>query len=163
MLSVGHVYRVECRRKDGSLRWADHFNNLVVNEGLQDILDKIFVTGASYTAAHFVGLTDASPTIAAGDTMASHAGWVELTDYDEATRETYTLATASAGSANNSASPAVFNIDSTITIGGAFLTTDNTKGDTSGILVGVGAFAADRVAESGDIVTVETTVSMVSL
>ncbi len=163
MLSVGHAYRVECRRKDGSLRWAEGFNNLVVNEGLQDILDKIFVAGASYTAIHFVGLTDASPTIAAGDTMASHAGWVELTDYDEATREVYTIATASAGSSNNSASPAIFTINDAITIGGAFLTTDSTKGGTSDILVGVGAFSADRVAESGDVVTVETTVTMVSV
>ncbi|GAG46997.1 unnamed protein product, partial [marine sediment metagenome] len=36
------------------------------------------------------GLTDGTPTPAAGDTMASHGGWTEVVAYDEGVRQTLT-------------------------------------------------------------------------
>src|SRR3990172_6860164 len=71
-------YVVEAVR-DGKVLWVDEFDNLVVNVGLDDNLDKHF-KGSGYTAAWYVGLTDGTPTFAAGDIMSSHAGWVEVTD-----------------------------------------------------------------------------------
>jgi len=82
-------FRVECFDKDGNLKWADTIANLVVNVGLNDALDKYF-KGSTYTASHFVGLTTATPTVAAADTMASHAGWTESVVYSNATRPAYT-------------------------------------------------------------------------
>jgi len=152
-----HTYHVRCYDKDGNLKWEDVIENLVVNEGLDDILDKYY-KGSSYTAAHYVGLTDGTPTFAAGDTMASHSGWAEVTAYSETVRQTFSPGTVSGQSVDNSASKAVFSINATATIGGAFLTTNNTKGGTTGTLVGGGAFSGgDKALTSGD--TLEVTVT----
>lgn len=153
-------YKVECFDKEGKLKWVEEFENLVVNAGLNDSLDKHF-KASGYTAAWYVGLTDGTPTFAAGDTMASHAGWAEVEDYDEANRQTLTLGSVSGGSVDNSASKAVFTIDTNgTTIGGAFLVTNNTKGGTTGTLYGGGAFTAgDKVLDDGDTLNVTVTLT----
>lgn len=152
-------YKLEAFDKDGNLKWVDEFDNLVVNEGLDDSLDKHF-KASGYTAAWYVGLLDSSPTVAAGDTMASHAGWSEITDYDEATREDLTLGSVSGQSVDNSASKASFSINASVTVGGAFVTTDNTKGASSGTLYGGGALSSgDRSLISGDTLNVTVTLT----
>ncbi len=152
-------YHVECIKPDGTLRWADDFHNQVTTVGLNDSLNKHF-KASSYTAAWYVGLASSTPTFALGDTMASHAGWTEVTDYSESVLQTLTLGTPSGGSVDNSASKAVFSINATVTIGGAFLNTVSTKGDTSGILYGGGAFSGgNRAAQSGDTLNVTVTLT----
>lgn len=138
--------------------WADEFSNLVTTAGLNDSLDK-HLKGSAYTAAWYVLLTDGTPTPAAGDTMASHAGWTEVTAYDEATRAALTLGSVSAGSVDNSANKAQFTIDTNgTTIGGAGITSDDTPGATDGILYGVGAFSAgDKVLDDDDTLDVTIT------
>jgi hypothetical protein len=151
-------YKVECIR-DGKVIWVEEFENLVVTAGLNDSLDKHF-KGSSYTAAWYVGLTDGTPTFAAGDTMSSHAGWAEITAYDEAARQTLTLGTVSAGSVNNSANKAVFTINASTTVGGAFLVTVSTKGGTTGTLYGGGAFAeGDRSVVDNDVLNITVTLT----
>jgi len=156
----GDLFLVECFDKDGNLKWKDTIKNLVVNEGLDDALDKYF-KGSAYTAAHYVGLTDGTPTVAAADTMASHAGWVEVVAYDEAVRQTLTLGAVSGQSVDNSASKAVFTISSNATtIGGAFISTNNTRGGSTGTLYGGGAFTAgDKVLDDDDVLNVTVTAS----
>jgi hypothetical protein len=152
------VFKVECFDKAGNLKWIDYIENLVVNEGLDDALDKYF-KGSTYTAAHYVGLTDGTPTVAAGDTMASHAGWTEVTAYDEAVRQTAQFGSVSGQSLDNSANKAVFTIDTnSTTIGGAFLATNSTKGGSTGTLYGGGAFSAgDKVLDDNDVLNVTVT------
>jgi hypothetical protein len=147
-----------CRDKNGKVKWRDFIENDVVNVGLDDLLDKYF-KGSAYTALHYVGLTDGTPTPAAGDTMASHAGWVEVQAYDEAVRQTFTPGAVSGQSVDNSASKATFTIDTnSTTIGGAFLTTDNTKGGSTGTLYAVGAFSAgDKLLDDNDVLEVTAT------
>jgi hypothetical protein len=154
-------YKVECySKKTGKLKWVDEFDNLVVNEGLDDNLDKYF-KGSGYTSAFYVGLTDGTPTPAAGDTMASHAGWAEVTDYDEAARQTLTLGSVSSQSVDNSASKAVFTIDTnSTTVGGAFVTTNSTKGGSTGTLYGIGAFTGgDKSLDDDDVLNVTVTLT----
>lgn len=151
-------YQVECVR-DGKVIWVDEFDNLVVDAGLNDSLDK-HLKGSSYTAAWYVGLTEGTPSFAAADTAASHAGWVEETDYSEAVRQTLTLGTVSAKSVDNSASKAVFSINGSATVGGAFVITLNTKGGTTGVLYGGGAFTGgNRSVISGDTLNVTITLT----
>jgi len=152
------VFKVECFDKNGQLKWVDYIENLVVNEGLDDALDKYF-KGSSYSAAHYVGLTDGTPTFAAGDTMSSHAGWTEVTAYDEADRQTVTWGSVSSQSVDNSASKATFTISSnSTTIGGAFLSTNSTKGGSTGTLYGGGAFnAGDKSLDDDDVLNVTVT------
>jgi len=81
-VSAGGVFTIQCFDKDGVLKWEATKNNLVVNVGLKDMNDKYF-SGSAYTAAWYIGLygAGASNNPAAGDTMSSHAGWVEVTAY----------------------------------------------------------------------------------
>ncbi|MBI5035558.1 MAG: hypothetical protein HZB51_34130 [Chloroflexi bacterium] len=152
---------VECFDKNGKLKWRDEFDNLVMTGGKNDVLDKYF-KGSAYTAAWYVGLTGATPTFAAGDTMASHAGWTENSaDYSQATRPALTLGTPSAGSVDNSASKAVFSITGTASIGGAFIVTVSTKGGSTGTLYGGAAFAeGNRSVVNGDTLNVTVTLTV---
>ena len=162
----GGVFTIQCHDKDGNLKWEAANHNLVVNAGLQDMNAKYF-TGSSYTAAWYLGVygAAASNNPAASDTMASHAGWTEVTAYSEATRPVCTFGvptTADPSVATNSLSPAVFSINGTATIGGAFLTSNNTKGGTTGTLFSAGDFASpgDRSVVSGDTLTLTYTFSL---
>jgi hypothetical protein len=157
--SLHNHWRIEARDKFGNLKWVEEFANLVVTAGLNHSLEQ-HLKGSSYTAAWYMGLTDGTPSFAAGDTMASHAGWTEVTDYDEANRQTITFGSVSGGSVDNSGSPAVFTISAVagVTIGGAFIATDNTKGGSSGTLYGGGAFSGgDKTLSDGDTLTVTVT------
>jgi hypothetical protein len=160
------VFHVVCYDKDGNLKWELEEHNLVVNGGLQDMNAKYF-TGSSYTATWYLGLygAGASNTPAAGDTMSSHAGWTENTTYSQATRPACTFGTpttANPSVATNSASPAAFSINGTTTIGGAFLTSNNTKGGSTGTLFSAVDFSSpgDRSVVSGDTLNVTYTFSL---
>jgi hypothetical protein len=60
------------------------------------------------------------------------------------------------------ASPAVFSINATTTVGGAFLISNNTKGGTTGVLFSAADFAApgDRAVVNGDTLNVTITLSV---
>jgi hypothetical protein len=163
---AGGVYHVQCHDAQGNLKWEVKEHNLVVNVGLQDMNSKYFA-GSSYTAAWYLGLygAGASNTPAAADTMSSHAGWTEVTAYSQATRPQAvfgTDTTADPSVISNSASPAVYTINGTTTVGGAFLTSNSTKGGTTGTLFSAVDFSApgDRAVVSGDTVTVTYTFSL---
>lgn len=157
-IALSDHFEVECYDKNGTLKWKDTIDNLVVNEGLDDVLDK-YLIGAGYTAAHYIGLTDSTPTPAAADTMASHAGWAEVVAYAEAVRQTATWGAVAAQSINNSVNKAVFTINAdATTIGGCLICTNNTKGGTSGTLYGIGAFTAgDKTLDAADVLNVTVT------
>ena len=153
-------FDIEIVRNGEVIRQLTAFNR-VVTTGLNDILDKYF-SGSGYTAALYVGLIDDSPTIIAGDTMASHAGWAEVTAYDESNRQALTMGSASSGSINNSASKASFTISTNATdIGGLFVATDNTKGGTSGTLISAVALTGgDEQLDDDDVVNATYTLTL---
>ncbi len=160
------VFTVQCFDKDGNLKWTEENHNLVVNVGLKDMNDKYF-TGSAYTAAWYLGLYGSGSTNnpAASDTMSSHAGWTEVTAYSQSTRPAATFAAASTANPSvitNSASPATFSINGTTTVGGAFLTSNNTKGGTTGVLFSASDFQSpgDRSVVNGDTLTVTYTFSL---
>lgn len=165
-VKAGGRFAIQCFGADGKLKWEAESKNLVVNVGLKDMNDKYF-TGVTYSAAWYIGLYGAasSNNPAAGNTMASHAGWTEETGYSNANRPTATFAAATTADPSvitNSASPASFNINATATIGGAFLTSDNTKGGSTGILFSASDFQSpgDRSVVSGDTLNVTYTFSL---
>jgi hypothetical protein len=165
-VKAGGVFAIQCHDAEGNLKWEASTPNLVVNVGLQDMNAKYF-TGSSYTAAWYLGLygAGASNTPAAADTMSSHAGWTEVTAYSQATRPACTFGTpttADPSVATNSASAATFSINATTTVGGAFLTSNNTKGGTTGILFSAADFQSpgDRSVVSGDTLSVTYTFSL---
>lgn len=159
-------YTIECRDSEGNLKWTLEPKNLVVNQGLQDMNANYF-KGISYTATWYIGLygAAASNNPVAGDTAAVHAGFTEITPYSNATRPAATFGTATTANPSvqtNSASPAAFSINTTATVGGAFLISNSTKGGFTGILFSASDFTApgDRTVASGDVLNVTYTFSL---
>jgi hypothetical protein len=162
------VYKVQCFGEDGLLKWEDEIQNLVTNDGKKYLLDTLF-QGSGYTQSWAMGLVDggSAPTFnGATDTMAAHAGWTESVAYSNANRVApgWNTATASGGGAGSAgtgskASTATsFSINATATIAGCFLTTQNTKGGTTGILYSAGAFTGgNKAVANGDTLNVTYT------
>jgi hypothetical protein len=160
----GGTFIFEARDKDGNVKWTAEAKNLTTNAGRQDMNAKYF-TGTTYTAAWFIGLVNNSPTpsYSVNDTMASHAGWVETTDYSGTDRATADFGTATTADpsviANTVASGgtvASFSITGTVTIDGAFLTATQDNSTNTGILFSVAAFESpgDRSVVNGDTLNV---------
>jgi hypothetical protein len=147
----------ELKRGDGSVeRWSEH--NIIPNAALNDNLD-VWASGGTQDTTWFVGLAGTG-TKAAGDTMGSHAGWAEITDYDEANRVAFVEAGVSSQSLSNTASPAVFTINASVTVAGAFLAALNTKGGTTGILFAVSNFTGgNKTLGDNDTLTVTYTLT----
>ena len=155
-------YDIECVGPDGKVKWTDYILNMVVDEGLSDVLDVYFDAGTQDTA-WFVGLTDATPVFANADTMISST-WAEETGYT-GTRPAFDLSsngvTGSGGSVSlsNSGNVAVFAITGTATIGGAFLTSD-TSANSGALLYGGDAFTGgNKAVGNGDTLNVTVTVN----
>jgi len=156
LFSVKGEWTVTCRDKDGQIKWADKFENLVVDEGLDYLLDVGLADGTKI-GTWYLGLTSSSPSVAAGDTLASKS-WSEVEDYDEANRQTWVAGSVSGKSVSNTAAPAEFTIDDTVTVGGAFLASNNTKGGTTGTLYAAGAFTGgNRALVATDVLEVVAT------
>jgi hypothetical protein len=145
-------YDAECIAPDGSVRWRDGFDNLVTTVGKTFLIDTVF-KGAAYTAAWFLGLKGTG-TAAVGDTLASHAGWAEVTPY-AGNRPAITFGTTSGGS--NTATAVSYSINATATVAGGFVSSVNTG--TAGTLYSAGDFAAARSVLSGDTLNVTLTLS----
>ena len=159
-------YTVECYDKDGNLKWVAETPNLVVNVGLQYMAGSALTSTAQITT-WYLGLyvSGSTNSPAAGDTMSSHAGWTEVVAYSESTRPAATFAAATNANPSvvtNTASKAVFTINGTTTVGGAFLTSNNTKSGTTGTLFSAADFSSpgDRSVVNGDILNVTYTFSL---
>lgn len=140
-------YLVECYAADGSLKWQEVIENLVVTQGRNDMLDK-YLSGSSYTASWFMGLISSVSysAIAAGDTMTSHAGWLEAggtnaPTYSGASRPTVSSWAAAASGSKATSATVAFSITGSGTVKGAFLCTNSTKDGTAGILFSAGLFS----------------------
>jgi hypothetical protein len=165
-VAAGGVFTVQCIGADGQVKWEESLTNLVVNQGLQNMNTEYF-KGSGYTATWYLGLYGSGATNdpTANDTAASHPGFTEIVPYSNATRPAATFGTATTADPSvitNSASPAVFTINATATVGGAFLISDNTKSGTAGVLFSASDFAApgDRAVSTGDTINVTYTFSL---
>src|SRR5580765_6775610 len=72
-------YEIECIGSDGKLKWREIIDNVVQTVGKNLALDT-FLAGSAYTVTGpYMGLISSTSysAVAAGDTMASHAGWLE--------------------------------------------------------------------------------------
>ena len=167
-VGIEGVYHVECRDKDGNLKWEESFPNLVNAVGKQLMLDTLLVTASGYTlVGPFLGLiSGSSPTFAASDTMTSHGGWTEFTNYTvggSAVRGTATFSssTSTGTTPSNVTTCAAAAITYTITgaggtVGGCFLNIGGTsgQGNTTGTLYSAGAFTTAKITTAGDTVAV---------
>ncbi len=127
-------------------------HNDVVTDGKNLLLNTFFENG-SVPAAWYMGLIDAAGYTAlnTADTMASHSGWDEATYYSEGVRQTWTPGTSTTASIIN-ASAMVFTINANGTLEGAFITTSNVVGGTTGTLWATALYGTPVVVSNGDVI-----------
>lgn len=164
----GH-YQVKCFDAEGNLKWEDGFENVVTTVGKNLALDT-FLAGSAYTVTGpYLGLAGAGVTsAAAGDTMASHAAWLEVGSTNApaytAPRKTVAWSAASAG-AKSTSSALTFAITSSGTVGGCFIVFGtgalSTIDNTGGTLYSAGAFTGGaKTVANGDSLSVTYTTSL---
>jgi hypothetical protein len=140
ILKVWSPHRVFSHVKE---QWSER--NRVVNEGLQHILDILFVSATAQIDPWYVGLLAASPTPLAA-WGATEIGANDFVAYDETNLQSY-VDVRSAQSVTNAASKASFAINAdTSSIGGAFLISTNAKGTPAGTLLCAVAFTGGNKA-----------------
>jgi hypothetical protein len=169
-MGIDGYYHVECRDKNGNLKWTEEFPNLVVAGGKQLMLDTLLRTSGTYTTVGpFLGLTNASLTPAATDTMTTLVGGgKEFTAYTvggSAVRGTavFGASTSSGSTPSNVTTSTATAITYTITGGGGtvygcFLVTGSgavsTQSSTAGTLYSEGNFSTAKATTAGDTVSV---------
>ena len=152
---IGGIFEIVCKGPDGQEKWREKAHNLVTNEGLNHILD-IVLGGDTQITTWYVGLKNTGAP-AAADTLASHAGWTENTNYT-GNRQEYVEGAAASQSISNSSNVASFAIDTNgQTIAGAFLASVATG--TAGTLFSVANFSSSKSCDNGDTLEVTYTVS----
>ena len=127
--------------------------NSITNQGKNKILDCMFNGSAQIAAGSwFLGLIDngaGSVALAAGDTLASHAGWSEWTGYS-GSRPLWGQG-ASSGQAVTNAVAASFTITAVGTLYGIFIASVTTGGLITDILWTTAAFATVVPVASSDV------------
>ena len=152
---VGGVFTIICYGSGGQERWADRCPNLVTNGGLNYFLD-VAIAGSAQTATWYAGLAGADPVPAAGDTLASHAGWTEVTNYTGDRQEYVDVRTDQ--TVSNTASKAAFPISTAGTVGGAFLAASATA-STGTVLCAAALTASNRSVIDGDTISLTYTLT----
>ncbi|MHC1623451.1 MAG: hypothetical protein ACXQTR_02530 [Candidatus Methanospirareceae archaeon] len=157
----GGVFEVTCHDKDGNLKWTDKAHNLWVQEGLEYLLDVIFKAGTRQDPL-YVGLIKTTLPGTDSSMNDNGTGWYEADEYDETTRQEFVdgaITGTTTKQLDNDASKASFTMNASVTLKGAFLATDNTKGGTTGKLLCAVAFTeGDRSVLDNDVVNVKYTV-----
>lgn len=163
-------FTAKCYDAAGNLKWEDDFPNVVTTVGKNLAMDT-YLAGSSYTVTGpFMGLISSVSytAVAAGDTMASHTGWLEAGATNAPTytspRKTAAWSAASAGSKSLSAALS-FSFTGSGTVKGCFLVFGSgavsTIDNTSGTLYSAGLFTGgDKIVANGDTLAVSYTASL---
>lgn len=144
-LALKGVFTVSAYRK-GKLLWEEKFANRIVDTGINAAMN----TGID--AATWYAALMGNTTVVAGTTMSTIT---EITAYSEGTRPVWDK-TLTANQITNAASVAAFTIsaDSTV-IYGAFITSSNTKGATTGTLLAAKQFTGGaKTLDTDDIINI---------
>jgi hypothetical protein len=162
IIRIKGVFDVECRDKDGNLKWRKKAVNGVTTVGLNGILNSYFSTTGDPGAWYLGLISSVSYTaLLPADTMAAHfPGWTESVNYSAITRPAWGPGAAAAGSMTNAVAVA-FTMTAGETIKGFFCVNDNVKNGTGGILWATALFATDdQTVVASDVLNVTYTITM---
>lgn len=139
--------------RDGIIIDQTTEDNVVTIEGRTHICESYFASGTAGTK--YIGLFTGNITPTQNDVMATFlTNALEFTGYAETQREQL-VAVVTSGNVSNTTNKAEFTINATGTIRGVFLSTNNVKNGTSGVLVSAKRFDVDRTVNVGDILQIE--------
>jgi len=149
MLDLIGQFEIQLIRKD-ELVFSRTINNGIATAGKDYLLNACFglVTPAS---TWYIGLINNAgfSTLAPSDTMSSHAGWSELIDYNEGSRQLWTPVFALAGTITG-ISTVSFDINATVDVRGMFLASDSSKNGTAGRLWSTASFPAESLTATDE-------------
>ena len=155
----GH-YEFKLLGPDGEIVREWEIDNLVVNQGLNDLLN-VYLDAGSQKTQWYVGLFQGNYAPSLTDTAANGAAnATEASQYSSATRPVWTPAAAAAQSITNSASPASFTFTANLTLYGCAIVSNNIIGGTGGTLFSEAAFAAPQAVTTGSQLLVTYTVGV---
>lgn len=148
LTACGFTYDVNTRLKlDDSLLSRITAKNRVPGEGLNDIATA-YLKGGAGPANLYIGLWSGAHSPTGNETAATLLSLVtEVTDYTQANRLLLDLGAVSNGSCSNAAALARFDMTAAGTVNGAFLSTTQTKGASTGKLLSVVRFANPRTVD----------------
>ena len=159
--TVKGVVRTRCIR-DGVQVWEDTSKNIIVNLGLDYLID-VALANATQIATWFCGIVYDTPTFSATSNIATPVGWTEVTAYSASVRAVYNNLDNGVGSIDNDSTTAVaaFTLEASMTAGGVILVSTNVKGGTAGTLFsGVAFTGGNRAVQTDDRLEVTYTLSV---
>jgi hypothetical protein len=139
----------------GRKLWRRQAHNLITDEGARWVLNHTFVSAQTLT---WYLLPKGAGAFANGDTMASHAGWSEIQAYSQTARPSLAIPTITSGR-SGVANIVSITANASTTVAGIGLTTLNSKGGTTGTLLGGADFGSSQPLTNGQILRMTVTVS----
>jgi hypothetical protein len=161
------MYHVVCHGPDGKEKWRDTAINKITDVGLA-LMEDTILAGSTFTATTYMGLKGTG-SAAAGDTQASHAGWLEVGNANDpdytAPRKTISWAAASGTGTVTKASTGTYTFAmlNSGTVAGCFININGsaTIDNTTGTLFSAGDFTGgSKTVGNGDSLTVTYTLSI---
>ena len=148
-LGMGGVFNFHCVDKHGNFKWDAVAENLITDTGIAHLMDVAFTGGDTQNTNWFIGLladTDIKTTDIIG-------GISEATEYTGDRKPWVEARTNKV--ITNSGNLATFTFDKNLTtVDGGFLCSSDDKSAPGGVLMSGAAFAAGKVGDSGDVLTV---------
>jgi hypothetical protein len=154
VIPIGSWWEFE-QWRNGKLinQWGQ--KNVNTNEGINHMLNVVFV-GATHITTWYIGLFENNYTPFVTDTYAS-PGFTECAAYAEGLRQTFIGATSTGKVMTNTANKAVFTINASKTLYGAFLCGGGTAPTTIGNTAGGGTlFASSLFLSSLSVVSTDS-------
>lgn len=164
-LKFKNIFNVECRDKDGNLKWTREARNLITDEGMNYLLDTGLANNDTAEAAWFISLIKGDGTftaVATTDTAAgidTTNGWEEDQGYTESPRPTWGVGAAAARSVTNATAEDFSITGANRDIQGIFVISNSTKGGTTGTLWAATEFSSVAGVQSGDTLKITYTVN----
>lgn len=161
-LTGGFQYLIEVV-KNGVVIDSEVVHNLLPEEGIAHILSAA-LKGGTQVSTWYIGLFEGNYTPVPTDTAATFPGAAtECTAYAEAARQEWVEGSIVSGTLNNSASRAEFTSNANKTVYGGFVSSNPTKGATSGTLLSVVRFSSPKTFDSGSVLRVTAGFTMTSV
>lgn len=151
-IKVRGIWRIDHMR-DGKLLHSQEKKNIVVNQGLDHILNTEFC-GGSAIGTWYIGVYKGNYAPIGTDTAATFPGNAQESNSYGQVRSQFQAAEANQ-SANNNASPAVFTFTAADTIYGAFLISSQAVGSAQGVLFSAVSFGTARAVIANDQLSIQ--------
>ena len=159
--TIGFVYTFETVR-DGVVIDSETIKNIVPLEGLNYILSATLLGGLQ-NSSYYIGIYEGNFTPTAASTAANiPAASTECTAYNETARPTWVPGAVAAGGVDNSANKAVFTMNATKTVYGAYLVSGSPKSSIIGTLLSAVKFPSPKNLAATDIFRVTAGLQLVS-